>query len=147
MHNVVEDLKNVICVPYQPIEKLSGSLSAADLHVIVMGDQYVGIVHPCKIYNVLAVGKPFLYIGPAQSHVTDIIAQSNAYVSLHGDVDGVVGNIQRAMRETVLGSIGVEVDTRFSKNRLLPQLISAINHDHSHAGSGGSCCAVPAGIE
>jgi colanic acid biosynthesis glycosyl transferase WcaI len=120
-------LRNVLCLPYQPIEKLSGSLSAADLHVVVMGDQYVGIVHPCKIYNVLAVKKPFLYIGPNESHVTDIIGQSSAYVSSHGDVEGVVANILRAMRNTVLGSPrGVEVETLFSKNRLVPQMISAI---------------------
>jgi len=120
-------LRNVLCLPYQPIEKLSGSLSAADLHVVVMGDQYVGIVHPCKIYNVLAVKKPFLYIGPNESHVTDIIGHSSAYVSSHGDVEGVVANILRAMRNTVLASPrGVEVETLFSRNRLIPQMISAI---------------------
>jgi hypothetical protein len=123
-------LRNVLCLPYQPIEKLSGSLSAADLHVVVMGDQYVGIVHPCKIYNVLAVKKPFLYIGPNESHVTDIIRQSSAYVSSHGDVEGVVANILCAMRNTALGSPrGVEVETLFSKNRLVPQMISAIEQE------------------
>src|SRR5207245_1675870 len=86
-------LRNVLCLPYQPFEKLSASLSAADLHVVVMGDQYVGIVHPCKVYNVLVVKKPFLYIGPNESHVTDIIRQYDAYVSSHGDVEGVVTNI------------------------------------------------------
>jgi hypothetical protein len=30
-------LRNVLCLTYQPIEKLSGSLSAADLKVVVMG--------------------------------------------------------------------------------------------------------------
>ncbi len=120
-------LRNVLCLPYQPIEKLSGSLSAADLHVVVMGDQYVGVVHPCKIYNVLAVKKPFLYIGPKESHLTDIIRPSNAYVSSHGDVEGVVTNILHAMSNTVLGSPrGVEVETLFSKNRLVPQMISAV---------------------
>jgi len=120
-------LRNVLCLPYQPIEKLAGSLSAADLHVVVMGDQYVGIVHPCKIYNVLAVKKPFLYIGPNESHVTDIIERSSAYVSSHGDVEGVVANILRAMRNTGLASSrGVEVEALFSKNRLVPQMISAI---------------------
>ncbi len=120
-------LRNVLCLPYQPMEKLSGSLSAADLHVVVMGDQYVGIVHPCKIYNVLAVKKPFLYIGPTESHVTDIIRQSSAYVSSHGDVEGVVANILCAMRNTELGSPrDVAVETLFSKNRLVPQMISAI---------------------
>ena len=90
----------MLCIPYQPIEKLSASLSAADLHVVVMGDKYVGIVHPCKIYNVLAANRAFLYIGPEESHVADIIRKLS-YVSAHGDVDGVVANILRAMRNTV----------------------------------------------
>ena len=112
-------LRNVLCLPYQPIEKLSGSLSAADLHVVVMGDQYVGIVHPCKIYNVLAVKKPFLYIGPNESHVTDIIGQSDAYVSSHGDVEGVVANILRAMKNSALRRrrAGLRVRRLFSKDR------------------------------
>ena len=123
-------LHNVVCVPYQPIEKLSGSLSAADLHVVVMGDQYVGIVHPCKIYNVLAVGKPFLYIGPPESHVTDIIGKSGASISSHGDVEGVVENILRAMRSAVLNAPGsIEVETPFSKDRLVAQMIRVIDHD------------------
>jgi colanic acid biosynthesis glycosyl transferase WcaI len=136
-------LRNVLCLPYQPIEKLSGSLSAADLHVVVMGDQYVGIVHPCKIYNVLAVKKPFLYIGPNESHVTDIIGQSEAYVSEHGDVEGVVENILRAMQNTALdASRGSQVEELFSKDRLVLQMISAIERSDWHARSRGSCRAV-----
>ncbi|MBZ5684397.1 MAG: glycosyltransferase family 4 protein [Acidobacteriia bacterium] len=128
----IRGLRNVLCLPYQPIEKLSGSLSAADLHVVVMGEQYVGIVHPCKIYNVLAVKKPFLYIGPNESHVTDIIRQSSAYVSSHGDVEGVIANILRAARSNLLDSPrGVEVETLFSKNRLVPQMVRAIEQSGS----------------
>ena len=135
-------LRNVLCLPYQPIEKLSGSLSAADLHVVVMGDQYVGIVHPCKIYNVLAVQKPFLYIGPAESHVTDIIARSNAYVSSHGDVEGVMTNILRAMKNSALESPGgLQVEKKFSKEWLLPQMISAIERSDEHASSRDSSYA------
>jgi hypothetical protein len=127
-------LRNVVCLPYQPIEKLSGSLSASDLHVIVMGDRYVGIVHPCKIYNVLAVKKPFLYIGPNESHVTDIIGQSAAYVSSHGDVEGVVADILRAMKNIALDSpCGLQSEKTFSKERLLPQIIHAIERSNGHA--------------
>ena len=44
------------------------------------------------------------------------------------DVEGVVSNILRAMRNTVLGSPrGVEVETLFSRNRLIPRMTSAIN--------------------
>jgi glycosyltransferase involved in cell wall biosynthesis len=134
-------LRNVVCIPYQPIEKLSGSLSAADLHVVVMGEPYVGIIHPCKIYNVLAVKKPFLYIGPNESHVTDIIGQSDAYVSSHGDVEGVVANILRAMKNAALDlPRGVEVEGLFSKDRLVPQMIRAVEQGDGHARSSGSRC-------
>ncbi len=67
-------LENIVCLPYQPFVSLAASLSAADLHVVVMGDEFVGIVHPCKIYNILTLGTPFLYIGPSPSHVSDIAA-------------------------------------------------------------------------
>src|SRR6266536_3343352 len=50
-----------VCLPYQPLSELAGSLSAADLHVVVMGQPFVGLVHPCKIYNILIVGAPVLY--------------------------------------------------------------------------------------
>jgi len=37
-----------------------------------MGEKYVGIVHPCKIYGILATGKPFILVGPEKSHVGNI---------------------------------------------------------------------------
>jgi len=63
---------SIVCLPYQPLNELSASLSAADLHVVVMGDPFVGIVHPCKIYNVLSVAAPVLCIGPERSHLVEI---------------------------------------------------------------------------
>ena len=85
-------LDNVRQLPYQPRNGLGGMLSAADLHVITMGDGFVGIVHPCKIYNILRVGTPVLYIGPAASHVVDMEATMPAgllRIARHGDVRGV----------------------------------------------------------
>ena len=64
---------NVTFLGYQPMEGLPASLSAADVQVVVMGDAFVGIVHPCKAYNFLAVERPFIYVGPERSHVTDLI--------------------------------------------------------------------------
>ena len=71
------DLTNIFCLPYQPRAQLASLLSAADLHVVIMGEPFVGIIHPCKIYNIMQVGAPFLYIGPAQSHVMDIVVEMN----------------------------------------------------------------------
>jgi hypothetical protein len=69
---------NVRCLPYQPLAGLAASLSAADAHVVVMGDAMLGLVHPSKIYNMLAVGAPVVYIGPHPSHVTEILNHPQA---------------------------------------------------------------------
>ena len=83
-------LSNILLLPYQPLDELAAVLSAADLHAIVMGDSMPGIVHPCKIYNVLTVGAPFLYIGPRESHIGELAAgvetRGAAYQVRHGEV-------------------------------------------------------------
>ena len=122
-------MRNVLCIPYQPIERLSASLSAGDLHVVVMGNEYIGIVHPCKIYNVLAANRAFLYIGPQESHVQDIIhhAGADAYASVHGDVDAVVANILLAMcQQETASPMTVELAKPFAKQSLVPKMIRVI---------------------
>ncbi len=57
-------LPNVRSLPYQPLDALKYSLSAADLHVVTMGNGLVGISHPCKVYGAMAVARAVLLIGP-----------------------------------------------------------------------------------
>ncbi len=84
-------LHNVIQLPYQERENLRFSLSAADLHVVVMGTPYVGIVHACKIYGILKIGRPFVYIGPEKSHIGDIILREKiGYHVNHGESEKLV---------------------------------------------------------
>ena len=117
-------LPNVRCFPYQPLNELSSSLSAADLHVVVMGDKFVGIVHPCKIYNILSIGASVLYVGPTPSHVTDIAAknQGRFFLTNHGDVEAVTGAILEARRARA----NHQPTASYSKHTLLPKLIDVI---------------------
>jgi colanic acid biosynthesis glycosyl transferase WcaI len=122
---------NIRCLPYQPQEELAGSLSAADLHVVVMGNAFVGIVHPCKVYNIVAVGAPFLYIGPNQSHITDLVAdlQGNSSVCIaeHGQLEIIVRKILAAAKETGADrSRAREFARRFSRQLLVPQMIRTL---------------------
>jgi hypothetical protein len=115
-------LSNVRCLPYQPLNELSNSLSAADLHVVVMGEKFVGIVHPCKVYNILSIGATVLYIGPEPSHVTDIASrQGQFFMSRHGDVAAVVKAITDAMQHQRPRPV-----MSFSKQTLLSELIAHI---------------------
>lgn len=122
-------LTNVLALPYQPVERLSASLSAADLHVVAMGPAYVGILHPCKVYNVLRLGLPILYLGPPESHVVDLAPDGAPW--LHsvgpGDVDAAVHIIRTAAaRPTAPDPAAMAVCEPFSRARLLHQLIAAL---------------------
>ena len=127
-----QKLPNVVILPYQPVEKLSAALSAADLHVVVMGDPFVGTIHPCKIYNALAVGAPILYLGPENSHVADIL--NGAYVPTshiavrHGEAQKLVAGVWAASlsRPRLTDSERARTAAMCSRATLLPRIISAI---------------------
>ncbi|MFP5262039.1 MAG: glycosyltransferase family 4 protein [Blastocatellia bacterium] len=129
-------LSNIVCLPYQPLEKLSASLSAADLHVVAMGDAFAGLVHPCKIYNILAVGKPFLYVGPRESHISDIASRlenkKDARAALHGDVAAVVGHIRDAARRNVdrKDTLTSGLARCYSMRVLLPRMVDVLETAH-----------------
>lgn len=92
-------LPNARLLPYQPLDMLPHSLAAADVHVVAMGNPMVGVVHPCKVYGALAVGRPVLFVGPEPCHVTDLLDQADAGRRVeHGDVEGAVRAI-RGLRD------------------------------------------------
>jgi glycosyltransferase involved in cell wall biosynthesis len=115
-------LDNILCLPYQPRQTLSASLSAADLHVVAMGDPFVGIVHPCKVYNIRSLGIPYIYIGPAPSHVTEL---SPAAEFRHGDAEGIREFILRAARQPSRFEPASGVDAH-SQNCLLARMVERI---------------------
>lgn len=124
-------LENILQVPYQPLIDVGGMLSAADLHVVALGDPFVGIVHPCKIYNILRVGSDVLYIGPAESHVADIanrLPDSSVSCFRHGNVAGVAGCIleARSAAGARRRSGAHAVAEQYSQASLVPQLTALI---------------------
>jgi colanic acid biosynthesis glycosyl transferase WcaI len=123
----VRGLSNVLTLSYVPRSALAGSLSAADGHLVVMGDAFVGIVHPCKVYNVLALGIPLLFVGPADSHVSDIYVRSEGRIDAgfvrHGDVQGIVNWLAAGHRRNVPSSEDVPRDaTAFAQSVLVSHL-------------------------
>jgi hypothetical protein len=96
-----------------------------------MGDRFRGLVHPCKIYNIVAIGAPFLYIGPEESHVSDLVQRHthglNVRSARHGAVEEVVAHIQAAAAAGPFRTIpSQELASQFSYHALLPQMISVL---------------------
>ncbi len=92
-----EGLSNILQLPHQPRAQLSELFSAANLHLVVMGNPLSGLLHVSKVYGVLSTGTPFAFIGPKQSHVADLISKSVVgFHAEHGDVDGLCAAIRTA---------------------------------------------------
>lgn len=126
-------IANVLELPYQPLETLRFSLSAADVHVVSLGDGMVGIIHPCKVYGAMTVGRPLLFVGPSPSHVDDLLQSHDIGRGvIHGDVAGCVAAI-RALRDlsldqrTAMGRTAMTVlDATLSEHRLNGEFCDAI---------------------
>lgn len=89
-------LTNVISIPYQPLADLRQSLSAGDVHVVSLGAELVGIVHPCKIYSAMAVARPILFFGPNPSHISDLLeGHSFGWQIAHGEVAKTIETLRQ----------------------------------------------------
>jgi len=88
---------NIRSLPPVPLEDLADMLAAADVHVVSMGDDMVGIVHPSKVYTAMAAGRPILFLGPEQSHVGELITKHDAgWIVGHGDTVTAVSALRAA---------------------------------------------------
>ena len=95
----------------------------------------LGLVHPCKIYNIFAVGAPVLYVGPTPSHITEIFDQFPDYPWFqvqHGEAAALADHIRRlaAERKDRQHGQSQELLGAFSKATLVPKLIAAIEADN-----------------
>jgi colanic acid biosynthesis glycosyl transferase WcaI len=81
---------NIVTLPYQPLSELRFSLSAADVHVVSIADEAIGVIHPCKIYGALAVGRPVIALASHESYVGDIVTDNLGWVVHHNDEDRLV---------------------------------------------------------
>jgi len=116
---------NVRSLPYQPMSDLRFSLSAADVHMVAMEAEVVGIVHPCKIYGAMAVGRPILLIGPSPCHASDILEEETIGWRVPTDDADAMATAIRGILDTppaTLGEMGARakalIDQKYSKRAL-----------------------------
>ena len=125
-------LSSIIQLPYQERSELKYSLSAADLHTVVMGEPYVGITHPCKIYGILKIGRPFVYVGPEESPMGELISSERVGCHVdHHETQKLVEAIHqvRQLEPTAKEEIETRekrVAERFSRATLSSQLVELV---------------------
>jgi len=76
--------------PYAPRERLSESLSSADVHLVSLQPALEGLIVPSKFYGILAVARPVIFIGARDGELARIIEDHRCGVVVEtGDVDAL----------------------------------------------------------
>ena len=109
-----------------------------------------GIVHPCKIYGALSIGRPVLTLGPKESYLSDIIKKevrsqksevsqetdrAIGYAIQHGDVAGAVAALTAAADQTqqeraAMDQRAQQIATeKFGREQLVQQFLDTILDD------------------
>jgi glycosyltransferase involved in cell wall biosynthesis len=118
-------LDNIIQLPFQPRENIHNSLGSSDIQVVILGDGQVGYTHPNKVYGAMYIGKPILYIGPAESHVSDLLNYSEGNISVqHGQSKILADKIEELFSKSwdEINSIG-ENNLTYANNNFHPDVL------------------------
>jgi glycosyltransferase involved in cell wall biosynthesis len=87
-------LDNVRFEPHQDRELLAQSLGAADVQLSVLRPEFEGLVHPSKLYGIMASGRPTIFVGDPAGETAQILAASQAGLSVRsGDAKGLAAAI------------------------------------------------------
>lgn len=93
---VKKSLNNVLLLPYQPSNRLSYSLSAADLAYISVEDNVSTICVPSKTFNFIKLGTPLLCIAQEDAEIAKLIrAYEIGGVFRQTEIDNIVDFIFR----------------------------------------------------
>lgn len=75
-------LTSVVFKPYQSRDMLSQSLGVPDVHLVSLRPELEGLIVPSKIYGILAVGRPAIFIGDADGEIARLIARHDCGVTV-----------------------------------------------------------------
>jgi len=68
-------LENIVFLPFQPLERLSESLSLGDIHLVTLRDGFEGLIVPSKAYGALVTGRPIIYIGDSEGEIARMVTE------------------------------------------------------------------------
>src|SRR5690606_32983651 len=88
-------LDNIRLMPYQPPARLREIMESGDVHLVSVKEEAAGFLVPSKLYSALAVGRPCVFIGPAQSEAAKVISDFKAGIVLpQGDAQALAEAIK-----------------------------------------------------
>jgi glycosyltransferase involved in cell wall biosynthesis len=119
------DLTNVRFLPYQDLDALPQSLAAADLAVVSVSIEAVGVVAPCKLYGHLAAGTPIAAITPAGSDLRRLVEHSGCgRWFANGDAGALVAWIRELAADSAAAATHGAAGLELLRRTATPELVS-----------------------
>lgn len=88
-------LDNIRLMPFQPPARLREIMESGDVHLVSVKEEAAGFLVPSKLYSALAVGRPCIFLGPAQSEAAKVITDYKAGIVLpQGDAQALAEAIK-----------------------------------------------------
>jgi len=102
-----EAITNFAYHDYFPRDLLRDSLSVADVHLISLGQPFVGVSVPSKLYGAMASARPILFVGPHHCETADAIRDARCGITLD-PADGGDAVAGKRIAEVLRGWADVE---------------------------------------
>jgi glycosyltransferase involved in cell wall biosynthesis len=102
---------------YAPWDEAGARLAAADVHLVSLQREWQGVIVPSKVQGAFAVGRPVLFVGPAENEAARWIEESGGGWRVdEGDVAGLLRAIDEARDAGERGRRG-EAALAFARDR------------------------------
>jgi colanic acid biosynthesis glycosyl transferase WcaI len=117
---------NITFRPYQARERLSESLSAADVHLVSLQPALEGLIVPSKFYGILAVARPVIFIGAADGELARLIVDHGCgLVVAPADAAGLAEALRRLAADPSLAADMGRRGRALYESRFAPELALA----------------------
>jgi colanic acid biosynthesis glycosyl transferase WcaI len=96
-----QGLSNIRFEPHQSRDQLSLSLGLADVHLSVLRPEFEGLVHPSKLYGIMAAGRPTIFVGDVTGETAAILKRAGAGFSVQCADPAALASAILALRDDV----------------------------------------------
>jgi glycosyltransferase involved in cell wall biosynthesis len=75
-------LANILFQPYHPMEYLSDSMAASNLHLVSLRPELEGLIVPSKFYGIAAAARPVAFVGDPDGELARLVRQHDCGVAI-----------------------------------------------------------------
>jgi len=90
-----KDSRNIIFLPFQPVEKLNMILTACNAAIVTLKEGLEAMAVPCKIYGIMASAVPVIAMVPENSEIARLVSEEKCGIVLSpADSVGLIDTIE-----------------------------------------------------